>query len=428
MLRCSCYLLCGMLFLALRAAAPSRGQPEAIPLPRPQWLGVASCAAAACHGSVVAAGEWQSAYTTWMTRDPHARAYEILFDERSRRIMKNLGRDDASTDRQCLQCHAHVAERNDQHQDRFSLADGVGCESCHGPAQHWLSPHLRADWRTLPAAEKAKLGWRDTQSLLGRARACVECHVGTAEAQVNHDLIAAGHPPLRFEFNAYLSVLPPHWSVERDRQRHPDLEIRAWKIGQAVSAQAALDVLAERAAHRNLPWPEFAEYDCSACHQSLRGERRQPRGKPGLLPWSTWYVPRSLDVSFDALKKVMEHPLPDWRKVVAEIKTLRGQLKGWPEKFDAAPIADSQALFRDFVELLRKPGTVNRDEATARFLTLKAHLHAWRSLGLTAPDDATRQTLLDDLGRALPFPQRYDLPDWQPEKTRQIFDALGRLR
>ncbi len=36
--------------------------------------------------------------------------------------------------------------------------------------------------------------------------------------EVDHDLIAAGHPALRFEFATYFANLPPHWDVARDKK------------------------------------------------------------------------------------------------------------------------------------------------------------------------------------------------------------------
>ena len=100
-----------------------------------------------------------------------------------------------------------------------------------------------------------------------RARVCTDCHVGGDRAQVNHDLIAAGHPALLFENSSFLDRYRPyqHWSEVEDRRRHPALEAEEWAVGQAVSAEAGMKLLAIRAkvtTPPNLhPWPEFAEYD-----------------------------------------------------------------------------------------------------------------------------------------------------------------------
>jgi hypothetical protein len=88
-------------------------------------------------------------------------------------------------------------------------ADGVGCESCHGASGRWLGPHTTLGWRDRPWPEKAALGMRNTKDLASRARLCAGCHVGDGGSDdlpardVNHDLIAAGHPRLNFELSAY---------------------------------------------------------------------------------------------------------------------------------------------------------------------------------------------------------------------------------
>src|SRR5262245_61355492 len=52
--------------------------------------GVGSCASTACHHGNGPRGARGSEYTTWANHDPHARAYSVLFDERSRTIQANL--------------------------------------------------------------------------------------------------------------------------------------------------------------------------------------------------------------------------------------------------------------------------------------------------------------------------------------------------
>src|SRR5438477_48 len=56
----------------------------------PELQGVASCASAACHHGNGPKGAWRSEYTTWISYDPHANAYEVLYDEKSVQIIHNL--------------------------------------------------------------------------------------------------------------------------------------------------------------------------------------------------------------------------------------------------------------------------------------------------------------------------------------------------
>jgi hypothetical protein len=151
---------------------------------------------------------------------------------------------------------------------------GVGCESCHGEAKDWLEAHTSPKWKLLTAAAKRARGMTPTWDILGYATRCAGCHVDGAAAEglplrdVNHDLIAAGHPRLQFELTAYLANLPQHWSVATEKKKLASFEAEAWVLGQLASARAALELLDYRA-RTTAPWPEFAEYDCSACHHNL---------------------------------------------------------------------------------------------------------------------------------------------------------------
>jgi hypothetical protein len=267
-----------------------------------RYQGAASCAAAACHNGNGPRGSRGSEYTTWMAHDPHARAHTVLTEPRSYAILKDYRRSSAAPearpdqDALCLSCHVLPGLAALNRDERFSAADGVGCEACHGPAEKWLAPHHRDDWARLSPAEKQALGMADTRDVLARAELCVGCHVGRGDADVNHALIEAGHPRLRFEYAAYLAHYPQHWRLADDRARYPDFEARAWEVGQLVSVAAALELLGARATRPGGPWPEFAEYACASCHHELgepgarpgRGVAERRRATP---PWGTWYYP-----------------------------------------------------------------------------------------------------------------------------------------
>ena len=80
-------------------------------------------------------------------------------------------------------------------------------------AGKWLDAH-----RQIPPLPKAKLessAMTDTSDPRKLVRVCVGCHVGAPEQdglparEVTHDLLAAGHPRLNFEFTVFLANLPP---------------------------------------------------------------------------------------------------------------------------------------------------------------------------------------------------------------------------
>ncbi len=177
---------------------------------------------------------------------------------------------------------------------------GIGCEDCHGPGEKWLANHYE---RTATRESLRADGYLDLKQLVTRGRVCAGCHVGDADHDLTHDMYAAGHPPLRFDLSTYHDLVAvKHWP-ERERLELPAFKLRLWASGQAAMADAILGRLEARAANAAGPalrdargqapatedtraapledynvarsledaaWPEFAEYDCFACHQRLR--------------------------------------------------------------------------------------------------------------------------------------------------------------
>ena len=255
------------------------------------------------------------------------------------------------------------------------------------------------------------------------------CHVGTGAADVNHDLIAAGHPRLTFELTVYQARMPRHASTN-DKARYPDFEARAWAIGQVASARAALELLAAQAQPPARPWPEFAESDCFACHHDLRQpSRRIARGfggrAPGLLPWNDWpyaLLPRALPFhptddnaralsSLDDLRKLMSRPLPDAARVAGEARKTAAWLQLWLDGSEQGKYSDPALLLqmRAAIEndVTRAPGGW---DATAQcYLGLTALYQAQRDL---RPDEADVpfQALLQRLAEQLRFPEGFDSP------------------
>jgi hypothetical protein len=287
------------------APAPPPGDPHA-----PYGVGKApfanlpatSCAAAACHGGGQV-GKVGSEHTTWAPElgaagpgDPHNRAYRVLFNEVSVRMGELLGIKEPHKEARCLACHAvdpgGVPEARDP-----VLAEGVGCSGCHGPAEKWVGVHYLPEWQALPNEKKWKdYGFVPTKNLVARTLTCAKCHVGDAERDMNHDLIAAGHPRLAFEAAAfhYKPDYRKHWS---EQMPQPEFEAREWVVGQAAALRAAAELLrarAEKAEKGHAVWPEFSEYSCYACHQKVgekalrgvAGANPRPAGVPG---WELWY-------------------------------------------------------------------------------------------------------------------------------------------
>jgi hypothetical protein len=351
----------GVLILAFALEGPGLARGEEGPSAKPFWVGTGSCSAMSCHnGRREPLALKGSEYSFSAAYDSHAKAFSVLYDDRSKRIEKLLRRidrledADATTDDLCLKCHVHQGydSKQPQRSVEFSNADGAGCEGCHGPASNWLLPHTEGGFKSLSDQDKYELyGLRPTKDLAARAQICTECHVGLKDADVNHDLIAAGHPRLNFEYTNQLGKYPKHWYLADDKARHPDYEAKAWALGQLVAARAALDLLAYRAEKSipddsTAPWPEFSESSCFSCHQTVKKDVKTailaggPR--PGNLPWGTWFfaLPKTVGEAsgfelepfgspINLLRAEMSQPIPDAKLVALEAREASAQLGVW---------------------------------------------------------------------------------------------------
>lgn len=355
----------GLLVIGVAAALTAWYALQDDPSPRPatfegfatspsvdsRFTGTASCSGRACHGRLEPCGERDviqgNEHTTWLTHDRHADAYRVLFEYPSRAIAHLLDPSIAAHEnKRCLACHVNPDTLSDDSSlVRAERQAGVGCETCHGAARDWLGPHTA--WADLDTDQKrqqyAKHGMHSLDEPRERAELCVGCHVGTEPGRdVDHDLIAAGHPRLDFELTAFLANMPPHWI---DRRRKPGHEARTWAVGQIVTARAALGLLRQRATSRasDQPWPEFAEYDCFACHHHLsaRAWRREldhlGGRSPGALPWNERYftfLPELLGEQSKQgnqfrtdLAREMASPAPNRQQVTALVGGLDARLE-----------------------------------------------------------------------------------------------------
>jgi hypothetical protein len=283
-------------------ANPARRGPEAAGANTDgpgKYIGPGSCAATSCHGSVkpIAGSRiLQDEYSTWIIKDKHSRAYQALtgvVGERMARILK-LGAKAEETQK-CLVCHGLYTTPENRGRV-FEISEGVSCENCHGPAQGWLGQHTAAESDN-KHGDSLKLGMLDTRDVIVRTQKCLECHLGTREKFVDHEMIAAGHPDLYFELDSFSAVMPRHWNVPRESAPGKPVEdgawagVRDWSIGQAVQLRAAMERLAWRAkgerADKKDVWPEYSELSCFACHHALgpaTDSWRQKYGYAGRRP------------------------------------------------------------------------------------------------------------------------------------------------
>ena len=254
-----------------------------------KYVGGGSCSAVACHGGIQPRSVTkvlQNEYSTWVTEDRHARAYAVLTEPLGRQMAAILKIGPAEKAQKCLVCHA-LSVGAGQREREFDLADGVSCESCHGPASGWLEPHIQPMARH---ARMVELGLVDNKNLSVRTEQCLRCHLGAEGLSVDHEMIAAGHPDLTFELDSFTAVEPPHWVEKAADQKEPLNDalfgVRAWGVGQAIQLRESMLRVTRRAGDKSGPWPEFSEMDCMTCHHSLTGPLswRQKEGYDGRRP------------------------------------------------------------------------------------------------------------------------------------------------
>jgi len=270
-------ILLGACVAALAFGAAAQVLPYAS---RAQSLGVVNCANSLCHGSV---SPWkdsnvlQNEYVTWSRVDKHAtRAYQVLSNDRSKRIAANLGLKEPATKAAiCLACHA-FAPPPERRGERFRVADGVSCEACHGPAENWIQRHVAPD---ATHADNVEHGLYPLNEPVAQAKLCLSCHFGNRDKFVTHRMMGAGHPRMSFELDTFSETQPAHFVIDADwKERKGDWDsVRIWAIGQALAASELLDVLLDPRRSRDGLFPELVVFDCHACHHPMSDLRWSPR-------------------------------------------------------------------------------------------------------------------------------------------------------
>jgi hypothetical protein len=448
----------GVIAWSVRSPAQAPG-PEQLARPAQSAggiQGVGGCAAAGCHNAPLSPGSVGTEYGTWV-HDPHGRAFATLDSPLYKGILSRL-KGTAYTEELCLKCHA-TPTGDGSPLAKVLLADGIGCESCHGPAEKWRTTHYQRSWKSLSEAEKEKLDFFPTKDVGRRIEMCAGCHVGNAEKDVNHDLVAAGHPRLNFEYTAYHHLLTPrHWQEPYEKSKSPsDWEARTWALGQATTAKAAVELTAARAKSAGQPthpWPEFSEYGCFACHHELKpGEsgstwRQNPRyanTAPGSFPWGTWVRPEPESLArvksplsppgdpLEELAAVLSRPSPSARDTQAKAAEVAGKLEAWRKQVTEVPPLGAGGV-RKLLAGLAADDIAHPprewDDAAQQYLALAALYQSLTDLDPAAGTPNRRELFLG-LRRVLIFPpagekRRYDSPaEFTPEKCKSALQPFA---
>ena len=149
-----CAFSLGWLSVATGAAGAATAAPAATVLPAQglnKHMGVTSCSSSVCHGAVMPSKTYDvllNEYVTWSHDDAHSKAFNVLRSLKSRAIAAKLGIGDPAAAKECLDCHTDNVPPQ-QRGEKFSLADGIGCEACHGGSEYWLATHTSKDRKSV---------------------------------------------------------------------------------------------------------------------------------------------------------------------------------------------------------------------------------------------------------------------------------------
>lgn len=422
--------------------------------------GAASCATSSCHGGPRAGVSSSEAprgseYPLWLEKDPHAQSWKTISSEASVKILSNLGilKDGKIANvkgfQNCMACHN--TDRNiTATQLSPQIAEGVGCESCHGPSERWYDRHYQGMASVINATQN--LGLTDSGPLLQRAKICATCHVGGKDRDMNHDIIAAGHPALYFDMAVYHETYPKHW---RDKdQKQPNFRSQLWLAGKIASADAELELLESRAL-KSLSvsaWPELSNYQCNSCHVALNGLPRPAselnldlviRGRVPVRNWnlagmdalsiSSDLVDSDVTDSLNSLRKLLHSPNPDGKLVASKSQQLRLRWSEiWTENGKPTlPDWSRQSQSALSIELLRDTTRSNSWESAAGAYTAIWATHPMSSLGkLEAAMSTMRNGLLFPKDLIIPsFPRQKNgtapptLEEWNAS-LHQVSEAL----
>lgn len=206
-------LLTSVAAIATLAAEPPDRAPMTVD-PH-QVVGYDKCAK--CH---------QAEVTTWH-QTPHCQTFETLHRKpEATAIAKRLGFSSIKRNDVCLRCH-YTQQATDT---KTKIVSGVSCESCHGPAQEWLSlhadyggPNATRDQESSEHKEQRRKtsiakGMRNPTNIYLIARSCFNCHTAPDEKLVNEGGHHAG--TLDFELVAWSQGKVRHNFVSSQGQRN----------------------------------------------------------------------------------------------------------------------------------------------------------------------------------------------------------------
>ncbi len=304
-----------------------------------QSIGTVNCTTSTCHGAITpweGSNVLQNEYTTWSRLDKHARAFGVLYNDRSKKIAQRLAlKQPAYESKICLDCHAHNPPTS-QRGGRFAISDGVSCEACHGPAGKWVQTHTGASH-----ADNIANGLYPTNQPVEQAKLCLSCHFGAESRPMTHRIMGAGHPRLSFEIDTFSAIEPAHWRIDADWNKRKGSydPMRIWALGQVIAVQELLDTLTDPKRGRDGLFPELVLFDCHACHHPM--SKDQYSARTGVGPGRI----RLNDSNMLMLRAIVHAVAPGKADAFdAQVARLHAAVAGNPEADGADPLAEAKKL------------------------------------------------------------------------------------
>ena len=129
-----------------------------------QFVGASKCKT--CHRKT----EVGEQFVIW-ENSAHSKAYTTLASDDAKAIAAEKGIDNPQTAPQCLECHVTAYDVDASLLDtKYSIEDGVGCESCHGPGGEYYKK------KTMEAITKGELEGASVGLILPDEATCTSCH------------------------------------------------------------------------------------------------------------------------------------------------------------------------------------------------------------------------------------------------------------
>ena len=124
-----------------------------------KYIGADKCKL--CHNKP-ATGEQ---FNKW-TKEPHSKAIATLSNQASLDYAKKNGIADPAKEASCLKCHSTFHDVDAKLRSTITAAEGVSCESCHGPGSSYKAPAIM---KNRDMAIKMGMFVPDKQT-------CLKCH------------------------------------------------------------------------------------------------------------------------------------------------------------------------------------------------------------------------------------------------------------